>query len=356
MSPSTLTSLLVLFFAVIGAKGRRITAVWLSRNALTWDSINNTTVYATLRDAGNLLLDNQTATTNAFGEFTLSLPLRSSHTITFEMPGFNPILLRDFYSDLPLDGKVTMEPLLWISETLAGNGTADGNLKYMRFGNHDDDMSYAPSVTVNFRYGLNNISGPILATTTTNAIGYWRQGLPSGYYTATVNATGYMPKSFPVVIWRKGGSSTVHSFMPDVSYDDIRIILFNVKGYDMELVVVEGPLQDSQQRTRVECQGTRLSADKLIHNDYAGANADSTVIKKQLPGTYRISVYVWYHRKGVQNWRLARSHSVVELYRGKNLWARYYAPNRYGNTWIVAELDGLNLTTINEITTVYHNT
>ncbi|XP_055335074.1 uncharacterized protein LOC129586092 [Paramacrobiotus metropolitanus] len=349
---STDSSITTLTYTATERSERRIAAVWLSRNARTWKPINSATVYATLRDASHLPFDSQTAITNSFGEFTLSLPVGGSYTITFEMHGFFPIFLQGFQSDLQLDGKSTMEPLLWINNTFAGNGTAQGNLRYMQSDSYDD-FTYAPSVIVNIRNGLNNVSGPILATARTDSIGHWSQDLPSGYYTASVSATGHMPKVFPVVVWGGGGLGTLQSLMPDVSYDDIRIILFSARHNYMQLVV-EGPLQDSQQRTRVECQGTKSSADKLIRNDYCGQWADSTVISKQLPGTYRISVY-YYDRYGVTSWRLANSLSVVELHRGKNLWARYYVPNRPGDTWNVAEFNGLNITTINEITTLEHN-
>ncbi|XP_055335017.1 zinc metalloproteinase nas-39-like isoform X2 [Paramacrobiotus metropolitanus] len=310
---------------------KRITAVWLSRNARTWASINNATVYATLRDTNNLLFDSQTAITNAFGEFTLSVPVTTR-----------------------VEGNVSMEPLLWINKTSAGNGTANGRLLYMKIGDCDVDTP-ASTLNVNIRYGLNNISGPIFATTTSNEDGYWSQSLPAGYYTATVSAAGYLPKTFSVVVCAGGSSNIYHSLMPLVSYDDIRIIHFDVRSDTYMKLVVEGPLQDSQQRTRVECLGTRLSADNLIHTDYAGAYADSTLIKKQLPGMYRISVYDWNNRKGAPSRRLVNSNSVVEIYRGKNLWARFFVPNRVGNTWNVAEFNGVNLTAINELTTEFHD-
>ncbi|XP_055357268.1 uncharacterized protein LOC129602295 [Paramacrobiotus metropolitanus] len=354
MSAFTLMLTFALSLAVVAAKEQRITAVWLSRDFDAGRSINHATVHAALRDANDLLVDSQTAMTNAFGEFNLSIPVETIHTITFEMAGFSPIVLANFHRNLRLNSTVIMEPLLWISETWAGPATVSGRLFYMSPGNYNVAIP-APSVNVTFRYGLNNDSGPFLATTTTMENGYWVQSLPSGYYTATASATGYIPKVFTVVVYSLVGPAPMHSLMPDVSNDDIRIILFNSRYAYMELVV-EGPLQDTQYRTRVECQGMKSSEDKLIQNDYAGTFADSTVITKQLPGTYRISVYDWNSRKKQQISLLANSNSVVELYRGKSLWARYYVPNRVGNTWSVAEFNGANLTVINEITTEYHYT
>ncbi|XP_055340371.1 uncharacterized protein LOC129589592 [Paramacrobiotus metropolitanus] len=50
------------------------------------------------------------------------------------------------------------------------------------------------------------------------------------------------------------------------------------------------------------------------------------------------------------------SRAVLQIYRGNELWDRFYVPNRDGNTWIVANITGTNLTVINEVVSVIQPT
>ncbi|XP_055355117.1 uncharacterized protein LOC129600576 [Paramacrobiotus metropolitanus] len=347
-----------------------VTVHWQTRRADNLYAITDSVIAVTLRGTNDQPF-NQTnvTTTPGVGEFTLRLPRANDYSILFETSGYagfsyGPVVLRNFSHLLNLGSDVFMEPLLFFPTFLKGSGKAAGIVRLV-----NTSGAYSVSeIQVQLRAGLNNVTGPVAANTTTTN-GSWSAVLPGGHYTATaVYTTPKTDAKFtgpPFTVLAIPGVDHLRDWAitPQFAKGDLRIILRGTGlvahdkygSYDLKLLV-KGPLQNSPtQRAEVRGNAT-TSADKLMVYDYMDRIFGSVLIKKQLPGVYRIFVQetdalqakpVTYRA----DMNLANSQCMVEIYRGDALWAQYFVPLSSGNTWTVAEISGKRLTVINEMST-----
>ncbi|XP_055355095.1 uncharacterized protein LOC129600563 [Paramacrobiotus metropolitanus] len=351
-----------------------ITAHWQARRADNLYAMTESVIVVTLLGANDQPFNTTNVTTTyGLGDFTLRLPRNKDFSIRFETSGYagfkyTPIILRNFTHKLTLGSEVFMEPLLFIRESLKGIGNAAGTVRLV-----NPCGAYSVSgVQVQLRAGLNNVTGPVAAATTTTANGTWSAALPGGHYTATAvytaSKTGDKFTGPPfTVLAVPGGWNNLRDWAltPQFAKGDIRIIL---RGTGLQLLrdqfgpvdmklVVSGPLQNSSSQRAEVRQNITISADKLMVYDYMDRIFGSVLIRKQLSGVYRIQVQdtTAIQPKPVTfkpNSNLDYGQAMVEIYRGDTLWGQYFVPLTSGNTWTVAEIDGSRLTGINKMSTV----
>ncbi|XP_055350877.1 uncharacterized protein LOC129597388 [Paramacrobiotus metropolitanus] len=349
-----------------------VTVHWQARRADNLYAFSDAVIVVTLRDLNDKPFNSTNVTTTPLsGEFTLRLPRTKDYNILFETSGFAgypyaPITLRNFTQVLSLGREVFMEPLMFTRSELKGIGKAMGAIRLV-----NTSGAYSMSgVQVQLRAGINNVTGPIAANTTT-INGTWSVPLPGGPYTAVAVYTGSKPDDKfagpPFTVQAvPGGWDNMRDWAltPQFAKGDVRIVLRatgliangNYGPFDVKLMV-KGPLQNNPiQRAEVNANVT-VSADKLMVYDYMDRIFGSVLIKKQLSGTYRIFVQETDALRSKPEtrwpeWNLANSQATVEIYRGDTLWAQYFVPISSGNTWTVAEINEKRLNVINEMGSV----
>ncbi|XP_055355105.1 uncharacterized protein LOC129600567 isoform X2 [Paramacrobiotus metropolitanus] len=344
-----------------------VTVHWQSRRANNLWAFSDSVIRVTLLGADNQPFNKTNVTTSHLtGEFTLTLPRTANYSILFETSGFSgisyaPIILRNFTHLFNLSSEIFMEPLLFIDRNFTGSGKAGGAIRLV----NTSGAYSASGIEVQLRAGLNNFTGPVAATTTSKN-GTWSVTLPAGLYTATVTDPNGNFTAPPFTVVPGSESLRDWAMTPQFAKGDIRIVLrgtgFAVSGnfgpYDLKLSV-SGPLQNNtSQRAEVRGNAT-ASADNLMVYDYVDRIFGSVLIRKQLPGVYRIQVYeadaiLPKPTTRFPEWNLANSQSMVEVYRGDLLWAQYFVPIKSGNTWTVAEINGTQINAVNDMQTVPH--
>ncbi|XP_055330096.1 uncharacterized protein LOC129582584 isoform X2 [Paramacrobiotus metropolitanus] len=325
---------------------------WQARNADNLWAFNNENIVATLLDANDEPFDQFAVTTSNFtGEFYLTLPRTSGYSIVFEVNQYYPITLRNFSGSFSSTGEfLHMEPLLFIP-TYRGTGAGrTGGTVHLVKGNQNETKA---GIQVELRAGRYNLTGPVAATAYTAENGTWLAELPSGHYTVTISApdTDYAAPPLSVVVVPKADKWRDCVMTQPMDNDEIRIILraTGYDAYDVKLLV-SGPLENSKERAVVQANAN-ISADGWMVYDNVDTMFGSVLIKKQLPGVYRIQVNENNYRqyKADADWNLANSQSTVQIYRGNHLWAQYYVPVSNGNKWVVAEFNDFRLNVINEV-------
>ncbi|XP_055355093.1 uncharacterized protein LOC129600561 [Paramacrobiotus metropolitanus] len=346
---------------------------WQCRRADNLWAFSNSRITVTLRDANDQPFNQSSVTTTyKSGEFTLSLPRTTGYSILFETSGYSgssytPIILRNFSHLLSLDGEIFMEPLLFIPDQFKGTGKTGGIIRLI---SNIGNISVS-GIKIQLRAGVNNYTGPIVANTTTTINSTWSVALPGGHYTATVKApeslSAFTAPPFTVTIVPGRDSLRDWGMTPEFSKGGIRIILranglassYMTQGlatYDVKLRIT-GRLRDSSDQGAEVGVNSTVSADKLMVYDYMDTVFGSVLIRKQLPGVYRIEVYEADAMKPNPaskwpEWNLANSQAMVQIYRGDTLWAQYFVPITNGTLWTVAEINGSRITVINQISTV----
>ncbi|XP_055330122.1 uncharacterized protein LOC129582603 [Paramacrobiotus metropolitanus] len=337
---------------VKGMTVSQATVQWQCRDASSLYALSNQSITVTLLDANDDPFSQVTVTTTTFtGEFALMLPRTSDYSIVFEINQYRTVTLRNFSDNFGLPGDVVfMEPLLFIPTSLGKGSGRTGGTVHLVSGNHTVTKA---GIQVELREGRYNLTGPVAATAFTAENGTWLAELPSGHFTATISTpdADYTAPPFSAVV--VPGTDTWHDMAMAQPLDngEIRIIL-RATGFDLYdlKLLVSGPLENRDGRAIVQASAN-VSADGLIMYDNVDTMFGSVLIKKQLPGAYRIQVYENNYRpyKADSNWNLCNSQSWVQIYRGKRLWAQYYVPIKDGNVWIVAEISDFRLNVINDV-------
>ncbi|XP_055355088.1 serine-rich adhesin for platelets-like [Paramacrobiotus metropolitanus] len=341
-----------------------VTVHWQARRPDTLSAMSDSVIRIRIRDANDkFLIQSSEKTTPVTGEFQLNVSRTNQYSIVFETSGFgklsySPILLRNFTQFFTPGSDVYLEPLGFIRKDFKGMGKALGTVRLV----NTTGAYFAPGFQVQLRNGLNNVTGPVVATTTTNANGLWSVKLPGGHYTATVSSLDnkFTAPPFTVPVFRIDDVRDC-AMTPQFEKGDIRVVLrgngFTTNGvfgpYDVKLIVT-GPLKGKSNKTAEVRANSTVSADKLMKYDYMDQIFGSVLIRKQLPGVYRIQVYETdalqpKPTSKLPKMNLANSQSMVEIYRGDKLWARYYVSLKEGNMWTVAEINGAQINTVNDM-------
>lgn len=210
-----------------------------------------------------------------------------------------------------------------------------------------------PGVHLVLRSGWNNSSeGDIILSLTTNNNGEFSYevqefmglivGLTPGNYTLTATKQGYATKSFDIVVLPGTTTSEQNaSLSPTMDAGNYRIVLkwgANPRDLDSHLIgpTGEGSTFHTWYSNKSYSNSNGRVAD-LDLDDTDGEGPETTTIRQVFDGTYNFYVH-HYAGEGT----IASSGAYVEVYRGDNKIATYYAPIDGGNGlyWNVFTLNG----------------
>ena len=118
------------------------------------------------------------------GDYSVQLEFGRSYDVEITADGYNPVTFSNLSTFEISNISTQLVPL--IPDTVTGLGTVDGSVTDARTGEG------IANVTLEFREGLNNKSGTVVATTSTNSYGdYSIATVETGNYTIAYSADGY---------------------------------------------------------------------------------------------------------------------------------------------------------------------
>ena len=136
------------------------------------------------------------------GAYSVVLNFGRKYDVVISADGYDSVTFNDLSTFEISNISTQLVPL--IPDTVAGTGTMSGHVIDARTGNE------VTGVTLEFRAGLNNRSGDVVATTTTDSLGdYSITTVQTGNYTVAYKADGYTTRYLDVVVL--GGDETTYN-------------------------------------------------------------------------------------------------------------------------------------------------
>ncbi|XP_055343030.1 uncharacterized protein LOC129591421 [Paramacrobiotus metropolitanus] len=318
------------------------------KDAVTMDEISGVRIFVqqSWTEIGTTL-----SATN--GQYSLSLPPAADYAVTFQTPGYHSATMSGVQV---FSGENTiLEALLFIDVSYVGVGTASGTTKNAYSG------AVESGVTLEFRSGINVLSGVIQASAVSDSNGYWEvTSLSTGHYTAVMSKPGFTNNHLTVIVLggqRKDNQNGVIS--PIVAAGKIRVVLSwgtnDPRDLDSHMT---GPVSGSSSRFHVSYQGkgsdTSSPFVSLDTDITTGYGPETITINQQTTGTYRYSIQDYTYRGSASSVKMGNSGAVVRvLFGDSSTPARTFnVPNSPGTLWTVFELNGDSITPINRMT--YH--
>ena len=200
-------------------------------------------------------------------------------------------------------------------------------------------------LNLKLRNGMNNQSGSIIKTGSTNENGYYYfNSVPAGNYTVESLSAGYTTTYFSVI--SIGGQTTSGqdaSITPELGSDEVRIILtWGEYPYDLDSHLTGPGLDGSRFHIYFYDQiysysGTTYA--ELDLDDTSSWGPETCTIYHQENGLYRYSVHDYSNRETGYNKSLSNSGAQVRIYKGSELLQAFYVPeNTEGTLWTVFEM------------------
>lgn len=287
--------------------------------------------------------------TDASGFYTLELPPGSGYSLTYVKSGHNDETMRTITAD-PADENYLPTVFLSVSGL---RGSCSGNIH--------DAVNGEPiaNAKLTFRMGYTEDGtspGGIAAIISTDANGHYNlQDMQPGYYTAEINANGYI-KGTLVVLCRGGENAPQQNtaLSPIFSDNNWRIILTwgeNPSDLDAHLT---GPIEGSSTRFHLYfpyageiIQGTDCTLDR---DDVDSYGPETVTIPQTIAGTYRYSVHDFSNRNSSPSDALSESDALVQIVRGSEVFKTYRVPSHSSGTlWTVFEIRNGQVVDINNM-------
>lgn len=280
------------------------------------------------------------------GDYTISVLPGFGYTVLFFKEGYLPAE----YNDVAVEPDQTtyLTQILYINEDFSGSGSISGRLIDAISGNG------VPGLSLELRENINNISGTVIAQTTSNSNGsYQFDDINAGYYTISVSGDDYNSTFFNVI--SVGGQHTGDqnaTVTPELSGEEYRIILTwgeNPRDLDAHLT---GPIPNGNRfhiywanRTFTYNGEVYARLDRDVVNSFG---PETITIYQQTEGVYRYSVHDFTNRSSTSSTGLSQSNAQVRLYKGNQLLNTFNVPNNQpGTLWTVFELVGSTVHPIN---------
>lgn len=277
--------------------------------------------------------------TDDLGQFLITLPAGETHQVEFAKAGF----ISETYNALVVtEGQVThLEPVLQVALSDSGQGNAAGRIINAVNGDGLENLF------LEVRAGLNNTTGLVLATATTNGSGYYLlSDLQAGNCTVAVSGDGYQPTSFSILIL---GNQTVEdqnsTVTPALNEGEVRIILtWGEAPSDLDSYLT-GPSGSDRftlyygNRTYDDAQ----TSANLDRDDISRYGPETVTLTRQGSGAYRYYVRNYSDGGDDSSSRLSSSGAKVQVVRANAQDMVFHVPsNRVGTVWSVFEMtDGV---------------
>lgn len=324
------------------------------------------TVTGQVKDAANqaTLLANVTVTIiDEYGTNRGTVNTQGDGTFSIELPEGHPVILLfelANYISTNYNGVVansalltSLNPIFLVDTGRAGSGGLSGNIVDATTG---DPIANA---TVNFREGINSVSGSVLVSVITDIAGNYtvNQVLSAGIYTCEIILNGYIVTYTTIFVF--GGEIRPDqntSISPELASGQIRIVLsWGAFPEDLDAHLT-GPTSDNAADPRFHVYWIDKSTSEvppkvvLDLDDQDGEGPETITIHQQHNGVYRYSVHDYDNSAEPASTALANSGARVELFRNGFPTETFFVPGGIGTLWTVFELDGNTLTPINSMT------
>jgi hypothetical protein len=304
-----------------------------------------------------------TMTNDVFGSYSLLLP-SGTYRIEFSKSNFKTVV----YNDLVIeDNKSNFIEMIFMihnsfivgpnSELLNGDVSGRISNALTGFG--------ASGLTVHLRDGLNNATGPVIATTTTlndgiatdpKSDGFYsfvdpvigKFTLPGGNYTAEVSGAGFTSVFFSVkCLGGRGTDNQNMSVAPDAAVGLIRIVLTWGTKRDLDSQLT-GPTDVPPSRFHIYYKNKNFSDSvttaSLDVDNTVAFGPETTTIPVHTAGVYRFSVQDFTNKVQTSSFALSLTGAQVRVYNGSSLVNTFNVPpGRGGTLWTVFEMDGSTL-------------
>ena len=302
-------------------------------------------------------------TNDVFGSYSLSLPA-GTYRLEFSKNNYKTVVYNNFVVE---DNKTSFTEMIFMihnffvvgpnSETLQGDISG-------RISNAINGLGVS-GLTIHLREGLNNTTGPVIATTTTfndgvqtdpKSDGFYtfidpvtgNLTLPGGNYTAEVSGAGFTSVFFSVkCLGGSGADNQNMTVAPDAAVGLVRIVLtWNTKrDLDSQLT---GPTDAPPGRFHVyyvdKTYSDTVTTASLDVDNTVAFGPETTTIPVQTGGVYRFSVHDFTGKTQTSSFALSLSGAQVRVYNGSNLVNTFNVPpGRGGTLWTVFEMDGSSL-------------
>ncbi len=277
-----------------------------------------------------------TATTDSLGSFTVQCAIGAAYSVSFNIDGYLPTR----YDNVTVTAASTtfLETVLQVSVTYSGNGGIAGTIRNAL------NNAVIAGVSLQLRDGVNNFSGGVIASTTTDTSGgYSFSDIPAGLYTLSATHSDYLDAAVTVI--SVGGETRNNqdgSMSPQLRTGSIRIVLtWGATPFDLDSHLF-GP---SSSGGTFHCYYGNKNPDpghvNLDLDDTVSYGPETTTIERRLQGTYRFQVFDYSNLYSVTSNALSNSGAQVKVYDDTGEIATYNVPSgRGGTVWTVFELDG----------------
>lgn len=341
-----LTSCELLLSLLAGGKGTVAGAV---RDAVSNEPIEGVSVK--IYSSTNVLLGS--GTTDAGGNYTITdVKAGNGHKAVFEKAGY---MTANYYGiSVTADETTYLESLLQISNAYVGAGTANGKITNAFNGQPVD------GATLKFRAGINQTTGTVLHTTTTDSSGNYTVTTTDlgagGYYSAEVSKTGFITTVFTVILVPGNTINNQNTAISPENMENVYrfVLTWGLTPSDLDSHLT-GPTAgldrfhvyySDQEYPDGDDPEVALDVDDII-----SYGPETITIYTKRTGEYRYYIHDYSNRNASAaspSTALSDSGAQVKVYKGATLIATYNVPTGVGgNCWDVFKLSGNTLTPVN---------
>lgn len=213
-----------------------------------------------------------------------------------------------------------------------------------------------PGVTIEVRQGLNNPSGAVVTTMTTDEDGYYAYKGAPGYFTLIAKKDGFTPKVFSASMMSKSENVLSDVAVSPILEDgQIRIVLrWSTTPPDIDAHMIGSYANGGRSHVyfRSDTYEGQEGVVKLDVDDQDGEGPETITLSNFASGVYTYAVHDFFNRDMTQISALAGSQATVEVYLGNGDVKVFNVPNQPGTLWTVFTYDGSVLKPVNTMT--YH--
>ncbi|MCK9618043.1 MAG: carboxypeptidase regulatory-like domain-containing protein [Lentimicrobiaceae bacterium] len=314
------------------------------KDAITGNPLNNVKIEA----KKNNLYQAETYS-NSNGEFNLTVPVYDNYVLNFSLNGYMPVSYHNIA--VAVNSTTHLEPVMQIDNNYSGIGNISGTI-YNAFTGFTIE-----NITLKVRKNINNQTGEVLQTTTTDYYGnYYFNNLKAGNYTIESSGTGYVTSYFSAI--SIGGQNTGNqngTITPQINPDEYRFILtWGEYPSDLDSHLT-GPTNESY-RFHTYYQNLEFWYNNELYasldiDDISSFGPETTTIYNLQNGMYRFSVHDYSNRGSTYSLSMSNSNAQVRIYKGSDLVQTFYVPtNTEGTLWTVFEIYNNNIVPINTMT------
>ena len=267
-------------------------------------------------------------------------------TYTMEV-GTDKYIMETIYNVVITEGIINYNVLLNLVEDSKEMGTASGRIV------DAFDASSIKNAQMTFYKGINQTTGEVAATTTSDESGQYTISLLPGNYTVHVSAEGYQADHTTILII---GSKTTNSqdctLTPILKEGEVRIVLtWGEKPRDLDSHLVGPNPEGSKFHTYYSNKNYYYNDIKYVNldvDDTSSYGPETTSVYVGVNGTYTFYVHDYSNKELSTSDIMSKSGAQVKVYVAGELTPTIYnVPNQPGTVWTVCSITAGVITPIN---------